>query len=169
MIRRNAAGFRALLMSADALLAVVLLVGLSLWRFGPDWAIWWRQFVPIPDGLLVIYAGGWVIALAMNGLYRPRARWSILREAADVLRATFVLALVTLSVLFLFKMPDVSRLFLLILFPTQATITVAGRVVLRLVMERRRRQGKNLRYVLVLGAGPRAQVFAAKLEAHREL
>jgi exopolysaccharide biosynthesis polyprenyl glycosylphosphotransferase len=169
MIRKNAAGFRALLMTADALLAIVLLVGLSAWRFGADWAIWWRQIVPVPEGLLVIYAGGWVIALTMNGLYRPRARWSFLREAVDVLRATAVLALVTLSVLFLFKMPDVSRLFLLILFPTQAAMTVAGRVLLRLFMERRRRQGKNLRYVLVLGAGPRGQVFAAKLEAHREL
>src|SRR5438034_3787201 len=117
MIRRNAAGFRALLMAADALVAVVLLVGLSSWRFGPDWAIWWRQIVPIPEGLLVIYAGGWVVALTMNGLYRPRARWSVLREAADVLRATIVLTLVTLSVLFAFKMPDVSRLFLLVLFP----------------------------------------------------
>src|SRR3990170_299422 len=169
MIRRNAAGFRALLMGADALLAVVLLAGLSLWRFGADWAVWWRQIVPVPEGLVVIYAAGWVIALAMNGLYRPRARWSILREANDVLRATIVLALVTLSVLFIFKMPDVSRLFMLILFPTQAVVTVAGRVVLRLAMEHRRRQGKNLRFVLVLGAGPRAQVFAAKLEAHREL
>ena len=76
MIRRNASGFRALLMGADALTAVVLLAGLSLWRFGDDWAIWWRQIVPIPEGLLVIYAGGWVIALTMNGLYRPRARCS---------------------------------------------------------------------------------------------
>ena len=40
--------------------------------------------MPIPEALLVIYAGGWVIALTMNGLYRPRARWSILREAMDV-------------------------------------------------------------------------------------
>ncbi len=169
MIRRNAAGFRALLMAADASLAVVLLLGLSLWRFGADWAIWWRQIVPVPEGLLAIYAGGWVIALAMNGLYRPRARWSILREAGDVLRATIVLALVSLSVLFIFKMPDVSRLFMLILFPTQAVVTVVGRVILRLAMERRRREGKNLRFVVVLGAGPRGQVFAAKLEAHREL
>ncbi len=169
MIRRNAAGFRALLVSADALLAIALLLGLSLWRFGADWAVWWRQIVPVPEGLLVIYAAGWVIALAMNGLYRPRARWSILREAADVLRATIMLALVTLSVLFIFKMPDVSRLFLLVLFPTQAVATVAGRIVLRLAMEQLRRQGKNLRFVLVLGAGPRGQAFAAKLEAHREL
>ena len=67
MIRRNATGFRALLIAADALTAVALLVGLSLLRFGDDWASLWRQIVPIPEGLLVIFAGGWVVALAMNG------------------------------------------------------------------------------------------------------
>jgi exopolysaccharide biosynthesis polyprenyl glycosylphosphotransferase len=169
MIRRNGAGFRALLMGADALLAAGLLVGLSLWRFGADWAVWWRQIVPVPEGLLVIYASGWVIALTMNGLYRPRARWSIRAEVIDVMRASIVLALVTLSVLFIFDMPNVSRMILLILFPAQAAATVGIRVILRLAMERRRRQGLNLRYVLVLGAGPRGQLFAAKLEAHREL
>jgi exopolysaccharide biosynthesis polyprenyl glycosylphosphotransferase len=169
MIRRNAAGFRALLMTADALLAVVLLLGLSVWRFGDDWAVWWRQIVPVPEGLLLIFAAGWVIALSMNGLYRPRARWSIVREAIDVLQATIILSLVTLSVLFLFRMPDVSRAFMLVLFPSLAAATVAGRVVLRLAMEGLRRQGKNLRFVLVLGAGPRGQAFAAKLESHREL
>jgi exopolysaccharide biosynthesis polyprenyl glycosylphosphotransferase len=169
MIRRHAAGFRALLMAADALLAVVLLVGLSYVRFGEDWAIWWRQIVPMPEALLAIYAGGWVIALALNGLYRPRARWSIRREIVDVVRATFVLALATLSVLFVFRMPDVSRAFLLVLFPVQAAATVAGRISLRLLMERRRRRGQNQRFVLVLGSGPRGQAFAAKLEEHREL
>ena len=169
MIRRHAAGFRALLMAADALLAVVLLVGLSAWRFGEDWAQWWRLIVPVPEALLVVYATTWVVALAINGLYRPRARWSIRREALDVLRATFVFALVTLSVLFVFRLPDVSRAFLLVLFPAQAVATILTRVVLRLAMERRRRRGKNLRFVLVLGAGPRGQAFAHKLEDHREL
>jgi exopolysaccharide biosynthesis polyprenyl glycosylphosphotransferase len=156
-------------MGADALLAITLLAGLSAWRFGEDWAVYWRQIVPVPEGLLLIYAGGWVVSLAMNGLYRPRARWSIRRETIDVLRATAVLALVTLSVLFIFRMPDVSRAFLLLLFPAQAAATVVGRIALRLLMERRRRQGKNQRYVLVLGAGPRGQAFATKLEEHREL
>ncbi len=169
MIRRNAAGFRALLIVADALVAIVLFIGLSAWRLGETWSTMWRQIVPVPEGLFVIYGLGWVIALAMNGLYRPRARWSIRGEAVDVLRATTMLAVVTLGVLYIFRMPDVSRLFLLVLFPVQALVTVLGRIVLRLVMEQRRRQGKNLRYVLVLGAGPRAQQFAAKMEAHREL
>ena len=118
--------------------------------------------VPVPEGLLVIYAGGWVVALALNGLYRPRARWSIRREAIDVLRATVLMALVTLSVLFIFRMPDVSRAFLLILFPLQAAATVAERAALRLLMERQRRQGRNQRFVLVLGTGARAARHSPK-------
>jgi exopolysaccharide biosynthesis polyprenyl glycosylphosphotransferase len=169
MIRRHAAGFRALLMAADALLAVMLLITLSYWRFGADWANWWRQIVPIPEGLLLIYPLGWVLALALNGLYRPRARWSIRRESLDVLRATIAYSLVTLSLLFVFRWPEVSRSFLLVLFPAQAGVTIASRVLLRIALERRRREGKNLRFVLVLGSGPRGQAFARQLEDHREL
>jgi exopolysaccharide biosynthesis polyprenyl glycosylphosphotransferase len=169
MIRRHALGFRTALMAADALLAAVLLIALSIWRFGPDWAVWWRQVVPEPAAFLSLYAVGWVLALTINGLYRPRARWSLRSEAKDVLRATGLMALATFSVLFFFRMPDVSRSLLLVLFPLQAVLTVLSRALLRVVLERMRRQGRNLRYVLIIGAGPRAQAFAAKLEDHREL
>ena len=54
---------------------------LSAWRFGPDWAMWWRQIVPSPLAFLVLYAATWVAALTINGLYRPRARWTIRSEA----------------------------------------------------------------------------------------
>src|SRR4029079_4945559 len=65
--------------------------------------------------------------------------------------------------------PDVSRALLLVLFPAQALVTIVVRAVLRNVLERYRRQGHNLRFVLILGAGPRAQAVPAKLESHREL
>jgi exopolysaccharide biosynthesis polyprenyl glycosylphosphotransferase len=169
MIRRYASEFRLLLMAADALLAVVLLVLLSTWRFGPDWAIWWRSIIPEPVALLALYAVGWVFVLTVNGLYRPRARWSLRSEAVAVVRATALMALLTLSVLFLFKLPEVSRLFLLVLFPVQAAVTIASRAVLRGWLERQRRRGRNTRFVLVLGAGPRGQAFADQLESHAEL
>src|SRR3990170_3804855 len=117
MIRRHAAGFRLLLMIADAVLAILILT-----------------------------------ALTLNGLYRLRARWSLRAEALDVLRATLLMALVTLSVLFIFRLPDVSRLFLLVLFPVQATVTILSRAAIRLWMEWLRRSGKNTRFVLVLGS-----------------
>ena len=169
MIRRHALGFRTLLMAADALFAGGLLVVLSVWRFGPDWAVWWRQIVPVPEVFLGLYTVTWVTFLTANGLYRPRGRWSLRSEALGVIRATAVMALLTLSVLFLFRMPDVSRLLLLVLFPAQALGTILVRAVLRRALERVWRRGKNLRYVLVLGAGDRGRAFAAKLESHPEL
>lgn len=169
MIRRHFFWFRALLMATDALIAGGLLVALSAWRFGPDWAVWWRLIVPQPEVFAVVYSVTWVAALTSVGLYRPRARWSLWSEAKDVLRATIVMVLVTLSVLFVFNWPNVSRLLLVILFPAQAAATIALRALIRLVFGRMRRRGMNLRFVLVLGTDERAERFAATIEAHRDL
>src|ERR1035437_7707984 len=115
MIRRHAAGLRALLMTVDALSAIGLFVVLSIWRWGSDWAVVWRGVMPVPAAFLALYALGWVGVLTMNGLYRPRARWSLRAEVLGVARAIVAMSLLTLAVLFLFKLPDVSRLFLLAL------------------------------------------------------
>ena len=169
MIRRHASTLRALLMLTDGVLAALVLVGLSVVRFGEDWAVWWRQIIPDPAALLVLYAVGWVLALAINGLYRPRARWSIRTEAWDLVRATVLMAVATFAVLFWFKLPDVSRLFLVLLFPTQFVVALVTRAILRLAFRELRARGRNARYVLVVGAGPRGQSFATTMESHQEL
>jgi exopolysaccharide biosynthesis polyprenyl glycosylphosphotransferase len=169
MLRRHASGFRTLLMVADAGLAFVLLVTLSLARFGENWLDVWRPLLEQPAIVAGAYAAAWVIVLWLHGLYRPRARWSIRSEAIAIARATLVLGLVTGTVLFAFRLPDVSRLFLLLLFPSQWLLTLATRVALRIAFERLRARGYNTRYVLVVGTGARAQAFANKLEAHEEL
>ncbi|MEO8272553.1 MAG: sugar transferase [Chloroflexota bacterium] len=169
MLRRYASGFRTLLMVADAGLAFALLVVLSLIRFGDQWLAVWRPLVEQPVLIALAYSVAWVVVLWLQGLYRPRARWSIRTEALAILRATLVLGLITGTVLFAFRLPDVSRLFLLLLFPSQWLLTLATRVALRLAFERLRARGYNARYVLMVGTGVRAQAFAKKLEDHREL
>jgi exopolysaccharide biosynthesis polyprenyl glycosylphosphotransferase len=169
VIRRYAATLRLLLMLTDGLLAAVVLVGLSVVRFGPDWAVWWDEIIPDPVALLLVYATGWVVALALNGLYRPRARWSIRSEAWDLVQATVLMAVATFAVLFWFKLPEVSRLFLVILFPMQFLVALVTRAILRLAFRQLRTKGMNGRFVLVAGAGPRGREFATILGAHREL
>jgi exopolysaccharide biosynthesis polyprenyl glycosylphosphotransferase len=169
MFRRHAIGFRTLLMLVDGLLAAVLLAALSLARFGTEWLSHWRPILEQPAAFALIYAVGWVIVLDLHGLYRPRARWTIRSEALAVARSGVVMALVTLSVLFVFRLPDVSRSFLVAVFPAQWAVTTATRIGLRVLFERMRAHGYNLRYVLVAGAGPRGQTFATMLEDHREL
>jgi exopolysaccharide biosynthesis polyprenyl glycosylphosphotransferase len=169
MLRRHAFGFRTILMLVDGLLAVGLLVALSYARFGPDWLSTWSPLVDQPAIFAIAYAVAWIGVLWYYGLYRPRARWTVRSEGLAIARAAFVLALITGTVLFAIKMPDVSRLFLVFLFPAQWLLTLATRITLRAGFEWLRARGLNTRFVLVVGAGPRAQGFAAKLEGHREL
>jgi len=169
MFRRHAIGFRSLLMLVDGVLAAVLLAAVSVARFGTEWFTHWLPIIEQPAAFALIYAAGWVIVLDLHGLYRPRARWTIRSEALAVARSAVVMALVTLSVLFVFRLPDVSRSFLVAVFPAQWALTTVTRIALRAAFERMRAQGYNIRFVLVAGAGPRGQQFAAMLEDHREL
>jgi exopolysaccharide biosynthesis polyprenyl glycosylphosphotransferase len=156
-------------MAADGLLAFALLIALSVLRFGEGWLDVWEPLLEQPAIVAAGYAAAWVVVLWLHGLYRPRARWTIRGEAFAILRATVVLGLVTGTVLFAFRLPDVSRLFLLLLFPSQWLLTLASRVAMRVGFEWLRTKGYNLRYVLVVGASDRGQAFARKLEDHREL
>ena len=167
MIRRYGYWLRALLILVDGLLAVGLLVVLSFLRFGTDWAVYWRGVISEPIAFVALYAVGWISVLALHGLYRPRARWSIRSEAADLVRASAVMAVVSLAVLFFFKLPDVSRLFLLFLFPTQFVLALATRAALRLGFRWLRERGYNARFVVIVGSGPRGQAFARRLAEHR--
>jgi exopolysaccharide biosynthesis polyprenyl glycosylphosphotransferase len=169
MLRRHAIGFRSLLMLADALLAVALLIVLSVVRFGGEWLTHWNPLIAEPAAFAAAYAGLWVVVLWLHGLYRPRARWTLRSEATAVARAAVVMTLITGSLLFALRLPDISRTYLVLLFPGQWLTTVLSRVVMRMAFERLRAQGHNLRFMLVVGAGPRAQAFAAQIEDHREL
>jgi exopolysaccharide biosynthesis polyprenyl glycosylphosphotransferase len=105
----------------------------------------------------------------MHGLYRSRARWTFRSEAGDILRATLTFAIATLAFLFIFKLPDVSRLLLLYLFPSMAVMALVTRIGLRLLLVSLRRSGRSTRFMLVVGANERAQRFADLVEGHHEL
>ena len=169
MLRRHASGLRTLLMLTDGVLAAAALVLTSVLRFGADWHVHWDPIVPDPVAFAALYAVTWVAVLTLTGLYRPRARWSMRTEAVDLFRATLVMVALVLAILFWFRLPDVSRTYLLLLFPAQFLVTLASRAAMRLAFRRMRARGLNQRFVLVVGGGPRAQAFAAKLESHSEL
>jgi exopolysaccharide biosynthesis polyprenyl glycosylphosphotransferase len=80
-----------------------------------------------------------------------------------------LLALVVFSALFVLKLPDVSRFFLVWLFGLQIVLTVLSRSGIRWLMRVLHDHGFNLRYMLVVGIGPEAEGFAARVERHRDL
>jgi exopolysaccharide biosynthesis polyprenyl glycosylphosphotransferase len=166
LIRRHAAALRIALVCFDGLVAVLVLGLAGIFRFGTsaplDPLI---GAIPNPLVALLMYAIGWPLSLWSQGLYRTRARWTIRGEVSDIVRATVLFAAVILSALFLARLPDVSRGVLLIVFPALAASALATRLAMRLSLNALRRNGRNTRFVLVLGTNAGAQRFANMIES----
>ena len=77
------------------------------------WRETWQHATVDPIFAAAAYSAVWVGLLWALGLYRLRARWRLRTEILDVGRAGVLLGLLAFSALFVFKLPDVSRLFLL--------------------------------------------------------
>jgi exopolysaccharide biosynthesis polyprenyl glycosylphosphotransferase len=169
LIRRYNTVLRLGLLAADALSAFVLFLLISMVQFGDGWVTTWQNAGFDPLAIAIAYSAAWVGALWLHNLYRMRSRWSIRSEVRDVLRADLLLAVATFSALFLFKLPTVSRRFLITLFVIQVIVTLASRISIRLALRALRDRGYNSRYMLIVGTGQPARSFADRVERHREL
>jgi exopolysaccharide biosynthesis polyprenyl glycosylphosphotransferase len=169
LIRRHITALRLGLLAVDALSAILLFVTISIVQLGPEWMAAWRRAGFDPMAIAAGYAAAWATVLWLHGLYRLRSRWSARTEVRDILRADLLLAVASFSALFLFKLPDVSRRFLITLFIAQAIVTIASRLTVRWGLAALRDRGYNRRFVLVVGTGPAAQRFADRIERHRAL
>ena len=156
-------------MLADFTVAIVLAVAISHLLFPGARGDFWRTAMPDTRLGLALLVSAWVMILWLHGGYRPRARWSIRSDARLIARALGLLAIATFAFLYLAKLPDVSRPYLIALFASLLAATLGVRIVLRTTFGTARRRGHNRRNVLVLGTGGRARDLAAKLENHAEL
>jgi exopolysaccharide biosynthesis polyprenyl glycosylphosphotransferase len=171
MVRRYAAVLRLTLVAADFVLALIVVAGAINFRFGPTsgWPGGMSESLPDPNLAVAVFVGMWIAVLWMHGLYRARERWTRRGEIAAVLRATLVQLALTLSALYVFKLPDVSRLLLLVVFPALTIAAIGIRIGIRQILVFLRDHGRNVRFMLVLGANARAKAFADLVERHAEL
>lgn len=171
MIRRYAAVLRLTLVAADMALAVAVVLAATSIRFGET--TWWphdiRTSLPDTNLAVAVFVGMWIAVLWMHGMYRSRARWTRRGDIVAILRATLVQLAFTLSLLFILKLPDVSRLLLIVVFPSLAAVAIGTRIAIRQFLILARDHGRNVRYLLVVGANSRAKAFADLVEGHAEL
>jgi exopolysaccharide biosynthesis polyprenyl glycosylphosphotransferase len=169
VIRRYAAGIQFAAALADAAVALLTVVVLSLLRFGEDWENLWASRLPDPLLFGLGYAALWSTMLWLSGHYRIRSRRTFLEDAAIIARSIAGTAAVVLAMLYLLKMPDVSRLFMLLLFPSQFAAALLLRAPIRFLLLAIWRRGFDPLRILVVGTTGRALLFAEQLRSHDEL
>jgi len=169
MIRRHGFLLRAILVSVDATLAVAVLLVVAVLRFGMDGLGQLATTIAEPRTALVAYVIAWIGSLWSQDLYRFRPRWTTRATLIDILRATAIFSVASLALLFWFKLPDVSRFLLVLLFPSLAATVFLSRVVARWLLVLLRRTGRNTRFILIVGSGDFARRFATLVDANHDL
>src|SRR5450759_3842005 len=124
---------RLFLAGADIVLALIVVVGATNIRFGQtlNWPTEQSVSLPDPNTAATVFVAMWVAILWAQGLYRGRARWTRRGELTAVLQATLIQLVLTLSLLYVLKDPDVSRLLLSVIFPSLALAALGIRTAVR--------------------------------------
>ena len=173
MLKQKRHFFELLFVAAD-LFVVSLAWCCAYWlRFQTD-------FIPVEKGippfsnyfsmLLFIWVI-WAFVFRRVGLYRPMRGVRRVREMMLLFQANIFALLLLIAVTYLFreKTMEFSRLVFVYFGIGAIVFTVIERFFLRGLLREVRRQGYNLRYMLIVGAGKLAGDIATRIRLRREL
>ncbi len=116
-------------------------------------------------GLLI----SWHLIFSRFSLYKSRRLSNLEGEFLDILKAVSVGTLVILSVTFLADIRMIHGTFLVAFWASATLITLFSRLVIRYALKQIRKQGRNIRNLVIVGTNARALQFAEKIESRTEL
>jgi Undecaprenyl-phosphate glucose phosphotransferase len=122
------------------------------------WAAYFR-FLPIVVPV-------WGVVLLLSGLYQTRRAQRLPLVVYGVVRAVVLGLVVTLGVLFFYREFAFSRLHVLLFGVLSSSLLVGLRLAIYAGLRRARVRGKNLRRVLIVGAGRTGQRLARAFQAY---
>jgi exopolysaccharide biosynthesis polyprenyl glycosylphosphotransferase len=119
--------------------------------------------------IFAVLLGFWHVIFSMCGLYESKrlsTRWA---ESIDVVKADVMASVFMMAAARLLSLKMLTPAFVLLFWVCSTTILVVGRLIVRACLARRRRHGRNLHFIVILGTNARAIEFARKIEARPEL
>jgi exopolysaccharide biosynthesis polyprenyl glycosylphosphotransferase len=157
---------RVTLIALDGLLSAgAFLVALTA-RFGFGFSDVWHESLGLPP--VTLFAGLFAVTAVscfwLAGVYRPQAFLSFKQESVDVVRGVMLLALVTMSTLYVLRLEDVSRLSLVVAFG----LLIGSCLVVRLPTYRRRSApsaNRSTTHVLIVGWNSLARRYVAEIDS----
>lgn len=119
--------------------------------------------------LLLFMLPLWGVVFKIFGLYRPRRVSSRLSEFTDIGKASTFATLILISLSFLFRQYEFSRLTFLYFWLTNILFLSLTHILFREFLRFIRQKGYNQRYALIVGTEMLSQNLAGKLRKHPEL
>lgn len=111
----------------------------------------------------------WGAIFSSLKLYHSRRLSPQREEILNVLKGTTLATLIVVMAALVFRIKIVTPNFVLIFWILGTCMVICSRLLLRFIQGRIRLQGRNLRYMLIIGTNPRAVQFARNIESKPEL
>lgn len=155
------------------LASLALALWLAFYRGGPEGVDYILQAVAHPSVESTIFFlgvfGSWAIVLSSFWLYRSKRLASWEDECFDVLRAVAFCALIVATLIFLAEWQIFPKRFLLIFSATAFFLLFFLRLLKRSLLKQFRLHGRNLRRVVIIGAGNRGQQIVKLIKENPEI
>ena len=110
----------------------------------------------------------WCAMLYLNGMYRSLRTRTLPQVVWIIIKSAFFVVLIFGTVVFLFKLQFVSRIFFGIFFVASLSFILSEKIALFSAMHYVRRRGFNYRTLIVVGTGKRAASFIKRIQDHPE-
>ncbi|WPK12464.1 undecaprenyl-phosphate glucose phosphotransferase [Lysinibacillus louembei] len=128
------------------------------------------SYLPMSDYFTwhIIYAVSFLAIGFLIHLYIPKRKMKFAKEVSKIIQVQIYSMFVLLSVLFVVKTVDISRMFLFLYLLTGFFIIVTYRFFVKQFLRGMRKKGFNQQFVLILGAGSIGKRYIENLENHPE-
>ncbi|MDH5762647.1 MAG: undecaprenyl-phosphate glucose phosphotransferase [Nitrospinota bacterium] len=171
MLKKYSQLFLSALIISDSLVILSSWVGAYYICFHSGW-IPVSQTIPPVEQYLNLLIPVWVLFLVnfkIVGLYQPLRGKSPWVDYYNIIKANTVAVLILSALLFFYPEYNYSRMVVGIFWVLATSLLVGSHSAIRNILMMLRRRGKNLRYVLIAGAGALGREVAQRIDLHPEM
>ncbi len=171
MLKKYSQLFLSALIISDSLVILACWIGAYYVRFHSGW-IPLTLGIPPFEQYQVLLIPVWLLFLfnfKMVGLYQPLRGKSLWVDYYNIIKANTISVLILSALLFFYREESYSRIVVGIFWMMATFLLVASHMIIRNFLSLLRRRGKNLRYVLIAGAGDLGREVAERIDLHPEM
>ncbi len=110
----------------------------------------------------------WTVSLRLGGLYVPMRSDSRFNEYYRIFKTATIAAVITMAAAFFYREYSYSRLAMGMFWMISIFMLIVSHALTRTILRELRRRGRNLRYILIVGAGELGQALAETFSRHPE-
>ena len=171
MLKKYNQLFLSALIISDSLVILFSWLGAYYFRFYSSWIPLANGVPPVEkyEVLLLPVLILFLLNFKVVGLYQPLRGKSLWVDYYNIIKANTISVLILSALLFFYRDESFSRLVVGIFWLMATFSLVVSHMIVRNLLLVLRRNGRNLRYVLIAGAGELGREVAGRIDLHPEM